>query len=76
MAPIFERLVALTIGVLLSFFLLGEVALAICSDSSHVRDVVLVVLARILFGILLKNLNDLAATTGIISYTKILSSTL
>ena len=65
MTPIFERLVALAVGVLLSLLLLRQMALAIRCHSSHMRNVVAVVLARILFGVLLEDLDDLAATASI-----------
>ena len=75
MAPILQRLVALAVCVLLGFLLLGEMTFAIRCHSSHMRNVVLVVLAWILLWILFQYLHDLAATTDISTEATSKSST-
>ena len=62
MSPILETLIAVTVGILLSFLLLSKVSLVVCGNSAHVSDVILVVLGRIFFRILLQDLDDLPTT--------------
>lgn len=62
MAPVLQRLVAFTVGVLLCFLLLRKMPLAIRDHFPHVLKVLFVILVRIFVGILVQNLDDLAAT--------------
>jgi hypothetical protein len=62
MAPILQALVAVAVGVLLGLLLLCQMTLVIRSDLAHMRQVVLVVLGRVLLGILFEDLDDLSAT--------------
>jgi hypothetical protein len=64
-APVLERLVRFTVGVLFGFLLLGEMAFVICSDFTHMGQVILVVLRGVLLWILLQDLNYLAATDAV-----------
>ena len=59
--PIFQALVALTVGILLGLFLLSQVTFAVRDDLTHVSKVVLVILVGILGWILFQNLDDVAA---------------
>jgi hypothetical protein len=62
MTPVLQALVAVAVGVLLGMFLLSQVALIICGNSSHMRDVVLVVFRRLLLWIFLQDLDNLTST--------------
>lgn len=64
-APVLQALVAIAIGVLLGFLLLGKMSFVIRCHLPHVRDVVFNVLGRVLLGILLQNLDDLPTTTSL-----------
>jgi hypothetical protein len=57
--PILQGLVAIGVGVRLGLLLLSQVSLIIGCDTSHMGDVVLVVLGRVFLWILLQNLDDL-----------------
>jgi hypothetical protein len=61
MSPILQALVTLTIRILLRLLLLRQMPLAVRHDLPHMINIVLIVLAWILLGILLQNRNDLAA---------------
>ena len=59
-APILQTPRRLAVRILLRLLLLGEVPLAIRDYATHVRDIVLIVLFRVLLGVLVQDLNDLA----------------
>ena len=67
MAPILQRLVALTVRVLLGLFLLSKMSLVVAYYLSHVAKVLFIVLGWILLRILFEDLDDLPATTDVIS---------
>ena len=58
---VLQGLVAFAIGVLFCFPLLGKVAFAVARYFPHVTKIILVIVGWIFFGILLQDLNDLAA---------------
>ena len=62
MTPIFQRLIALAVRILLGFLLLREMPFAVCCHPSHMRNVFFLVLRGILVGVLLQDLDDLAPT--------------
>lgn len=61
MSPVLQTLIALTICVLLCLFFLRKMSFAVGDHLPHVVDVVLVVFAWILLGILFKNGDNLAS---------------
>lgn len=61
MSPILQTLITFAIGVLLCLLFLSKMPLAIRHDLPHMIDVVLLILAGVLLGILLENRNNLAA---------------
>ena len=61
MSPILQALVAVAVGVLLRMLFLSKVAFIVCCNSTHMVDIVLVVLGRVLLRILLEDLDDLPA---------------
>lgn len=60
MSPVLQTLVTLTVRILLGLLFLCEVALAVRNDLSHMIDVILLVLAWVLLGVLLQDCNDFA----------------
>lgn len=60
MTPILQRLIAFAIRILFGFFLLCKVSFVIAYDLSHMLNVFLVVLGRILLWILTQNFNNFA----------------
>ena len=62
MAPVFQALIALAVGILLCLFLLGQVSLAVRGHSPHMINVILIVVAWVFLRILLQDLDDLATT--------------
>lgn len=62
MAPVLEAPICIAPSVLLRLLLLGEVALIIGSNLSHMSYVLLVIFGRVFFGILLQDLHDLSPT--------------
>lgn len=66
MSPVLQTLVGVAASVLFGLLLLGEVPLVVCCHLSHMGDIILVILGRVLFGILLEDLNNLT-TTGNVS---------
>ena len=61
MPPILQTLITLTIRILLRLLLLRQMALTIRNYFAHVINIILLILAWILFGVLVKNSDDLAA---------------
>lgn len=61
MSPVLQTLIALTTRIMLSLLLLRKMPFAVRNDFAHVINIVLLVLAGILFGILLQNGDDSAA---------------
>lgn len=62
MTPVLERVVALAVGVLLCFLLLSEVTLAVCDNTSHMLQIILIVPPPIPTGVALKDFDNLPAT--------------
>lgn len=65
MTPILQALIAVAVGVLLGFLLLGEMPLVIGGNFAHVIDVVLVISGWVFLGILLQDLDNLTTTADI-----------
>lgn len=63
MPPVLQRLIAVTVRVLFRLFFLREMALVIGSHASHVLKILIIVFGRIFLGILLQDLDYLAATS-------------
>jgi hypothetical protein len=61
MPPVFQTLITLAVRVLLSLLFLRKMSLAVRNNLAHVVNVILLVLARILLGVLLQNCDDLAS---------------
>lgn len=63
MAPIFEGLIAIGVGVLLCFGFLSEVSFIIRGDLPHVGDIILVILLGVFLWILLQDLDNLTTAS-------------
>lgn len=62
MTPILQRLVALAVGILLRFLLLCQMSLTVRDHLPHVLKILVVVLIWLFTGILVEDIDDLAAT--------------
>lgn len=58
-----EGFVRFAISILLGLLLLRKMTLAVGCDTSHMSDIILIILGRILLWILLQDLDDLATTS-------------
>ncbi len=64
-APVLQRLVALAVGVVFGLLLLRQMSLAVSDHLAHVRDVLLLIALGVFRGILVQDLDDLAATVRV-----------
>jgi len=67
-APVLQRLITFAVRVLFRLLLLRQMPLIVRDDLAHVSNVLLLIFLRILRGILLQDLNYLAATDQNVRY--------
>lgn len=66
MPPVLQRLVALAVRVPFGLLLLRQMSLAVSDDLTHVGNVLLLISLRVLGGIFVQYLDDLAATDQVL----------
>ena len=62
MAPVFQRLIALAVGVLLGLLFLCEMSFAVRDYLSHMLEIFFLILIRVLVGIFIQDLVNVAVS--------------
>jgi len=60
MAPVLQRAIAVTVGILLGLFFLRQVTLVVGGNPSHVLQIIRIIFGGILLGILFQDFNNLS----------------